>query len=433
MAKRIKNNTGATITVLGQEIAAAAYYTFDQFDEQKAINTLDTEIDAGTIVVNDGVDDLSAALGKALINGWDAGSVGSVPIDTSNKGNGRQLQYNSTSKKFEYVDSGAAAAGAKGQIQVRGNSAGSFTASTSFTWDDVKQALTVGDTPGTLAGLLVSMLRNRNSYIQHVIQNSSAGTQASSDLVATNDTGADGTGYVDVGINSSGYSDPAYALSLANDSYVYANAGNLTVGTDTASMSLIFHTGGFGASNERLRFIDAAAAKDVIGKFSCNLRLYNDTTANRPTAPANGIIRYNTTTNKFEGYENGAWVDLRASNVRYLNVTMSDGTNSYISTVATGYAVLSKFIYTGSSDIGAITKIYATVSQANGATTSIRIYDVTNALVIAELTGFNDTTTTIKDLGAISNLPSGQAIFEIQAKTSNASKAVLVSSVQIKT
>lgn len=40
------------------------------------------------------------------------------------------------------------------------------------------------------------------------------------------------------------------------------------------------------------------------------LTLPRDTTANRPVVPANGMIRYNTTSGKFEGYESGAWTDI---------------------------------------------------------------------------------------------------------------------------
>ena len=35
------------------------------------------------------------------------------------------------------------------------------------------------------------------------------------------------------------------------------------------------------------------------------------TTAQRPTSPANGHVRYNTDTNEIEGYQNGAWRKVR--------------------------------------------------------------------------------------------------------------------------
>src|SRR5581483_580073 len=47
---------------------------------------------------------------------------------------------------------------------------------------------------------------NLNNYLQLNIQNLSGGNTASSDLVATANNGTETTMYVDLGINSSGYS-----------------------------------------------------------------------------------------------------------------------------------------------------------------------------------------------------------------------------------
>ena len=45
--------------------------------------------------------------------------------------------------------------------------------------------------------------------------------------------------------------------------------------------------------------------------FSNPIRLNNITTTNRDLLSAsNGMLIYNTTDNKFQGYANGAWVDL---------------------------------------------------------------------------------------------------------------------------
>ncbi|MGH1376096.1 MAG: tail fiber domain-containing protein [Alphaproteobacteria bacterium] len=40
------------------------------------------------------------------------------------------------------------------------------------------------------------------------------------------------------------------------------------------------------------------------------LRVHSGTTAQRPGSPDNGTMRYNSTTNKFEAYENSAWTDM---------------------------------------------------------------------------------------------------------------------------
>ena len=83
---------------------------------------------------------------------------------------------------------------------------------------------------------------------------------------------------------------------------------------------------------------------------------------------------------------------------------------------STTYATLGSFIFPGSAITGVLTEINALVRR-NGAATSVslRIYDVTNAQVIAELTGItNLDADVISDLVVISNLPVGEAKFEVQ-------------------
>jgi hypothetical protein len=80
------------------------------------------------------------------------------------------------------------------------------------------------------------------------------------------------------------------------------------------------------------------------------------------------------------------------------------------------YARVAAFPFPGTSVIPTVSKITALVRR-NGAATSasIRIYDATNANVIAEATGITTLDDTlITDLGAVSNLPAGAAAFEIQ-------------------
>jgi len=91
-----------------------------------------------------------------------------------------------------------------------------------------------------------------NNYLQLNIQNLSAGTGASSDVVATADNGNESSNYVDMGINSS--TNTSGTMGAANDAYLYNNGQNFLLGTGTAAKSLIFMTGGTSqASNERMR------------------------------------------------------------------------------------------------------------------------------------------------------------------------------------
>ena len=93
---------------------------------------------------------------------------------------------------------------------------------------------------------------NTNSYAQLNIQNNNAGTNASSDVVATADNGNEFTNYIDMGINSSVNS--AGFFGAANDAYLYNLGQNMLIGTGTAAKSLVFMTGGTSqATNERMR------------------------------------------------------------------------------------------------------------------------------------------------------------------------------------
>ncbi|MGI4730053.1 MAG: tail fiber domain-containing protein [Janthinobacterium lividum] len=96
---------------------------------------------------------------------------------------------------------------------------------------------------------VISGKGNINNYLQLNIQNTNAGTGASSDVVATSDNGTESAYYVDLGINSS--ANTANVYGGANDSYLYSigntsttTGGNFYIGTNTTGKSLGFLTGG---------------------------------------------------------------------------------------------------------------------------------------------------------------------------------------------
>lgn len=103
---------------------------------------------------------------------------------------------------------------------------------------------------------LVTLDSNVNTYQQVVMQNISNGTSASSDYIAVADTGSDSTNYVDLGINSSLYSDVNYTIGGYLDSYAYSNGGNFLFGTQTPGKGIVFHTGGTLSANLRGRLTD---------------------------------------------------------------------------------------------------------------------------------------------------------------------------------
>jgi hypothetical protein len=91
-----------------------------------------------------------------------------------------------------------------------------------------------------------------NSYLQLNIQNDSSGTASSSDIVASANNGTESANFVDLGINSSGYSATG-VLGGANNGYLYSTGNDFVIGNATTGKSLLLFTGGTNASNEAMR------------------------------------------------------------------------------------------------------------------------------------------------------------------------------------
>lgn len=141
-------------------------------------------------------------------------------------------------------------------------SAGQLTQDSAFNWNNTVKALTIGPAGANLTNNPFSANGNATGIVQLNVQNLSAASTSSSDLVATADNGDDSSGYVNVGINSSANADPTYTIATARDSYVAANGGRLALGTEGA-FDMKFFTGGTLAANEKMRI--ANGGQVVIG------------------------------------------------------------------------------------------------------------------------------------------------------------------------
>lgn len=123
-------------------------------------------------------------------------------------------------------------------------------------------------------------------FMQLNIQNTSNATNASSDVVATNNTGGDTNNYIDMGINSSTY--VGGAIGVANDSYLYNIGRELYIGNATST-----------GTTGNINFFAGNLATSVI------LKLTYDQKINIPTTPAlnnanTQILTRNSTTGNIE-------------------------------------------------------------------------------------------------------------------------------------
>lgn len=91
-----------------------------------------------------------------------------------------------------------------------------------------------------------------NSYLQLNIQNTSSGTTASSDIVATANNGTESTDFVNLGINGSGNTSTG-VLGGSNTAYLYSTGEDFVIGNGTNDAELRFFTTTAGTSTERMR------------------------------------------------------------------------------------------------------------------------------------------------------------------------------------
>ena len=101
---------------------------------------------------------------------------------------------------------------------------------------------------------LFSIAGNQNNYVEAVIWNANSQTSASADFSINDNQGPYSNNYIDIGINSTGWSNTQWTINGPSDAYVYTGNTNLAVGTAGINQgNLVFFTGGTLASNERVR------------------------------------------------------------------------------------------------------------------------------------------------------------------------------------
>jgi hypothetical protein len=152
-------------------------------------------------------------------------------------------------------------------------------------------------TPITLTNPLGDFEASVNNVAQLNLRNASNGNNASGDLVVTADNGTDAAHYIDLGVNSSGYSQGTWTINGADDGYLLEQSDNMAIGTASSGKDLVLFGGGTLAANERLRISGTAGVKlsDQIS-YSGAQTLASATTVNLCTATSNVVFISGTTT-----------------------------------------------------------------------------------------------------------------------------------------
>lgn len=113
------------------------------------------------------------------------------------------------------------------------------------------------------------------------------------------------------------------------------------------------------------------------------------------------------------------WTETTQSGSIQTPIEISIGGNAapQFSTSSTSYVVAAAFRFAGTTALGTPTAMKAIgFKDASPTSWDVQIFDATNANIIATKTGNTGTASELVDMGTLSSLPTGAAIFEVQLK-----------------
>ena len=295
----------------------------------------------------------------------------------------------------------------------------------------------------TFSAALGELYANINSFAQFYAQNLNNGSSASTDIVAYNDLGDGTINFIDMGINSSNYSDALYPIFTAGSGYVYNDGGELIIGS--ATDDVVLFAGGIDVTDEAVRIdkttkavttsagLNVGGALGVTGAatFSSTVALSaNPTTAlqaatkqyvdNQVTAGVHihAPVRVNTTGNLTATYTSGG------TNANIIQI--ANGTD--ISFFGTTPAVGDQF-YIGSSSNGLLANTaYFVVNIVSGSTVQAAL--TYGGAVVTGLTNGTPTIPSVINSGVGATLTNSgaQAALSIDGVSLSSTNRVLVSS-----
>ena len=285
------------------------------------------------------------------------------------------------------------------------------------------------------AAAIITAAGSANTSAQFAFQNNNNGSNASTDIAVYNNLGTDTTYFIDMGITSSGFNGTAYGANIygANDGYLYvvgnsatgpvgsgANIGNLILGStngqvivfvgNASTSNAVTVTGSTGFSvtgaitatgnaniGNATFFVNQATGTASFGNATQTtnaLVAFNSTTSIlipvgnstvRPSTGVTGMMRFNTTNNSLEMFNNTTWSNVGQTTFTVIADDQFTGNGSAtVFTLSSSQTTNSCIV-----SINGIVQIPTTAYSVSGTTLTF-----TEAPAIADLIDVRELTTT---------------------------------------
>jgi hypothetical protein len=253
---------------------------------------------------------------------------------------------------------------------------------------------------------ILTMQASQNNYVQMEIQNTNTGTAASADVIVSNNNTTASTYYGDFGMNSSGWTGTPGTNSFGSPNTVYltATTGDLLLGTTTAN-TIRF------AVNSGADSVQINGTTGIVSfPTTTAITLPAGTTAQEPTG-VQGMLRFNTTTSQFEGYNGSAWASVGGAAISNDTATATTVyplfSHATSGTALTVYTSNANYLYTPSTGLLQAPNVASTNGiTINGKTIS------SNVTIATGQNGFSVGPTTLNS-GVTVTIASGSRWVEI--------------------
>lgn len=167
-----------------------------------------------------------------------------------------------------------------------------------------------------------------------------------------------------------------------------------------------------------IQLTDPTIGTKTIDSLQSNVRVSsNDTTPDNLLSKITGGAAV-TVTEKNDGADESLEIKL-TNNLAGQIQTYAIGNNTapFIKVSAASYLLVRQFVFKGSNTVGVPTNIKVIAgSEIVDKGFDIRIFDSTNANVLAEMLNITTIGMIIRDMGTLSSIPTGESIFEIHMR-----------------
>ena len=285
------------------------------------------------------------ATGNATLATITAGTWNGTAIGATFGGTGQtavttgDLLYGSATNTWSRL-----AAGATGTLLIGGTTpsysssptitgtmtAGAFVANEAITGSLSQGAIAYGTLGYSDTNIYASFTSSVNSYNQLVVQNTNNGSSASANLIVSNNLGTSTTYFGEFGMNSSGFTGTG-AFNAANTVYLDATTADLAIGTTTAnSVHFVVNS----STTDSITINGSTGLVSFPGTGAVTLPV--GTTAQEPTG-VSGMLRFNSTTSSFEGYNGTSWGSIGGGTYARTTFTATGGQTSFSATYTVGF------------------------------------------------------------------------------------------------